>query len=244
MTGALYDVIGSNYADLRKPDPRIGAQIHAALGDARTVLNVGAGTGAYEPLDREVIAVEPSLEMIKKRSAGSAEVIQASAEALPFADKSFDATMAILTVHHWSDKAAAMRELRRVTRRRIVIVTYDPSCRPWLTSYLPELAALDERQMPALGEYEGWLGRVTTSPLLIPHDCSDGFLYAYWRRPEAYLDASIRSGSSSFWMVGDVDRGIGELDRDLRSGEWARRYAALLDLEAYDAGYRIVTAET
>ncbi len=198
MTGAIYDVIGSNYADLRKPDPRIGAQIHAALGDARTVLNVGAGTGAYEPLDRDVIAVEPSLEMIKKRRAGSAEVIQASAEALPFADKSFDATMAVLTVHHWSDKAAAMRELRRVTRERVVIVTYDPSSRPWLTSYLPELAALDDRQMPALAEYEGWLGHVTASPLMIPHDCSDGFLYAYWRRPKAYLDANIRSGSSSF----------------------------------------------
>lgn len=221
----------------------VGAQIHAALGDARTVLNVGAGTGAYEPHDRKVIAVEPSLEMIKKRRAGSAEVIQASAEAIPFADRSFDATMAILTVHHWSDKASAMRELRRVTRERVVIVTYDPSSRPWLTSYLPELAALDERQMPAIAEYEGWLGCVTTSPLLIPHDCSDGFLYAYWRRPQAYLDPSIRSGSSSFWMIGDIAEGIGELDRDLRSGEWARRYAALLDLEVYDAGYRIVTAE-
>jgi SAM-dependent methyltransferase len=243
VTGATYDVIGSNYADLRKPDPRIGAQIHAALGDARTVLNVGAGTGAYEPLDRKVIAVEPSLEMIRKRPPGSAEIIQASAEALPLEDRSFDATMAILTVHHWSDKPAAMRELRRVSRRRIVIVTYDPSCRPWLTSYLPELAALDERQMPKLDEYKDWLGSVTIAPLLIPHDCSDGFLYAYWRRPEAYLNARVRSGSSSFWMIGDVTDGICDLKNDLRSGEWARRHAALLGLEVYDAGYRIITAE-
>ena len=155
---AKYDIIGINYAELRKPDPRIARIIESALGSAQTVLNVGAGTGSYEPADRSLIAVEPSREMIRKRSPAAAEAIQASADDLPFADKSFDASMAILTIHHWPDKEAGLREMRRVTRGRIVLLTFDPSHRPWLTDYLPELAALDEAQMPAMSDYERWLG--------------------------------------------------------------------------------------
>jgi ubiquinone/menaquinone biosynthesis C-methylase UbiE len=189
--GAKYDIIGNTYAQLRKPEPRIARIIESALGPAQTVLNVGAGTGSYEPADRSVIAVEPSREMIEKRSSIAAEAIQASADALPFADKSFDGAMAILTIHHWPDKAAGLREMRRVTRGPIVLLTFDPSHRPWLTDYLPELAALDEAQMPAMSDYERWLGPVQITPVLVPHDCSDGFLYAYWRRPAAYLDAHI-----------------------------------------------------
>lgn len=237
---AKYDIIGINYAELRKPDPRIARVVANALGSAQSVLNVGAGTGSYEPADRSLTAVEPSREMIRKRGASPAEVIQASAEDLPFADKSFDASMAILTVHHWHDKAAGLREMRRVTRGRIVLLTFDPSHRPWLTSYLPELAELDEAQMPTMSDYELWLGNVQISPVLVPHDCSDGFLYAYWRRPAAYLDRKIRSGSSSFWAITDVEAGLQNLRRDLESGEWERRHAALLTLDSYDAGYRLV----
>ncbi|HXS87837.1 MAG TPA: methyltransferase domain-containing protein [Steroidobacteraceae bacterium] len=242
---AKYDIIGLNYAELRKPDQRIAAAIQQALGPAETVLNVGAGTGSYEPVDRLVTAVEPSREMIRQRSSAAAQAIQASAEHLPFDDDAFDAAMAILTVHHWPDKEAGLREMRRVTRGRIVLLTFDPSHRPWLTDYLPELVRLDEAHLPAMSDYERWLGPVQITPLLVPHDCSDGFLYAYWRRPGAYLDPRIRSGSSSFWAMGNsVESGLERLRRELQTGEWERRYAELLTLDAYDAGYRIVVAES
>ena len=239
---ARYDSIGINYAELRNPDPRIAAVIEEALGPARTVLNVGAGTGSYEPHDRNVTPVEPSLEMIRKRGSSAAPAIQASAEDLPFGDDSFDAAMAILTIHHWADKPAGLREMRRVTRGPIVLLTFDPAQRPWLTDYLPELAQLDEKQMPAMDDYRNWLGPVRITPVPVPHDCSDGFLYAYWRRPHAYLDARIRSGSSSFWTIGNADPGLRRLKDDLETGEWERRYAELVNLEAYDAGYRLIVA--
>jgi len=240
---AKYDSIGINYAELRKPDPRIAAAIQATLGQAETVLNVGAGTGSYEPVDRQVTAVEPSLEMIGHRTLSAAKVIQASAEDLPFDDDAFDASMAILTIHHWSNKEVGLREMRRVTRGRIVLLTCDPSHRPWLTDYLPELATLDEAQMPSMSDYHRWLGAVKTVPVLVPHDCIDGFLYAYWRRPEAYLDERIRSGSSSFWAIGNAETGLQRLRQDLETGEWRRRYADLLTQDAYDAGYRLVIAD-
>lgn len=239
---ATYDRIGGSYADVRKPDARIAAAIHGALGGAKTVLNVGAGTGSYEPTDRLVTAVEPSTEMIRQRKPGMAEVIQAAAEDLPFADASFDAAMAILTIHHWLDKQVGLREMRRVTRGPIVLLTFDPKARPWLTDYLPQLAALDERQFPAMPDYAQWLGSVITTTVPVPHDCSDGFLYAYWRRPEAYFDPHLRSGSSSFWAIDDVAEGLKQLRDDLESGAWRRRYADLLMLDAYDAGYRLVVA--
>lgn len=240
--GANYDLIGVNYAELRQPDPRIARVIEAALGSARTVLNVGAGTGSYEPAGRSLTAVEPSREMIRQRRPGAAEVVRARADDLPFGDASFDAAMAILTVHHWPDPGAGLREVRRVTRGRIVLLTFDPSHRPWPTDYLPELAALDEAQMPRLADYERWLGPVRVTPVPVPHDCTDGFLYAYWRRPAAYLDPRVRSGSSSFWAIGDAEDGLQRLRRDLETGEWDRRYAGLLALDEYDAGYRLVVA--
>jgi SAM-dependent methyltransferase len=180
--------------------------------------------------------------MIRKRSPAAAKAIQACAEHLPFDDRSFDASMAILTIHHWPDKEAGLREMRRVTRGRIVLLTFDPSHRPWLTDYLPELAALDEGHMPAMSDYARWLGAVEVTQVPVPYDCSDGFLYAYWRRPEAYLDARIRSGSSSFWAIGNAEAGLQNLRRDLETGEWERRHAELLTLDAYDAGYRLVVA--
>lgn len=238
--GAIYDTIGLNYADLRRPDARLAKAIHAALGPGRSVINVGAGTGSYEPNDRHVIAVEPSIEMIRKRPAGAAPVIQASAEALPFDDGSFDAAMAILTVHHWRDAPAGLREMRRVARGRVVLLTFDPASRPWLTDYIPALAALDAAQMPAMSDYEKWLGPVRIGPVPIPHDCTDGFLYAYWRRPQAYLDPHVRSGSSSFWALKDTEHGLRRLAQDLASGMWERRYASLLERDTIDAGYRLI----
>jgi SAM-dependent methyltransferase len=240
--GALYDSIGINYADLRRPDPRIAKIIERALGAARTILNVGAGTGSYEPADRQVTAVEPSREMISKRPPEAAPVIQASADDLPFDDKCFDAAMAINTIHHWTDKEKGLREIRRVTRGPIALLVFDPSQRPWLTDYFPQLAALDEAQMPAMSDYARWLGPVRISPVPVPQDCTDGFLYAYWRRPSAYLDGRIRSGSSSFWAIGDMQAGLAALARDIETGEWQRRYAHLLALDAYDAGYRLVVS--
>ncbi len=238
---ALYDSIGINYAELRKPDPRIAKTIEQALGAAKVILNVGAGTGSYEPADRQLVAVEPSLEMIRQRRPSAARAIRATADELPFEDGRFEAAMAILTVHHWPDKEAGLREMRRVTRGPIVLLTFDPSHRPWLTDYLPQLATLDETHSPQMSDYARWLGNVRISPLLVPHDCTDGFLYAYWRRPSAYLDARIRSGSWSFRAIGDTaEAGLSKLARDLDTGEWQRRYSELLAREDYDAGYRLV----
>ena len=237
---ALYDRIGDGYARLRRPDPRIAARLRAALGPARRVLNVGAGTGNYEPSGLDLVAVEPSREMIRQRPPGAAPCVQARAGALPFADGTFEAALAILTVHHWPDPAAGLAELRRVTRGRIVILTFDPAARPWLTGYLPGLAALDEAQMPALRTYADALGPLSVTPLPVPHDCTDGFLYAYWRRPEAYLDPAVRSGSSSFRALPGLEAGLDRLRADLDSGEWDRRHAGLRGLETYDAGYRLI----
>lgn len=240
---AKYDSIGIDYDQLRKPDPRIAVAIRAALRQAKTVLNVGAGTGSYEPADPQVTALEPSLEMIRQRRPSAAKVVQGSVERLPFQDDSFDASMAILTIHHWPNKKAGLHEMRRVTRNQIVLLTFDPSHRPWLTDYLPELATLDEAQMPALSDYQRWLGAVNVTPVMVPHDCSDGFLYAYWRRPEVYLDARKRSGSSSFWAIRNAETGLQRLRQDIETGEWERRYAQLLTQEVYDAGYRLVVTE-
>lgn len=239
---ATYDRIGINYAELRKPDPRIAALIDRALGRANTVLNVGAGTGSYEPIGRRVTAVEPSAEMIRQRNVTAAPVVQAWAEQLPFPDDSFDASMAVLTIHHWQDKAKGLSEMRRVTRGPVILLTFDPAAmNAWLLDYLPELAALDAALMPSMSDYEAWLGPVQVTPVPIPHDCSDGFLYAYWRRPAACLDPHIRSGSSSFWAI-DATYGLQKLANDLQNGEWERRYSHLLTLEEYDVGYRIVVS--
>ncbi len=241
---ASYDTIGVNYADLRKPDARIERMIDAALGAARTVLNVGAGTGSYEPAGRQVTALEPSAEMIRQRGPAAAPAIRGSAENLPFDADAFDASMAILTVHHWADQAKGLQEMRRVTQDRAVVLTYDPAFRGfWLADYIPELVALDEAQMPRLTDYADWLGPVEISPVPIPHDCTDGFLCAYWRRPKAYLDPQIRAAMSSFWKIGDVSGALARLAGDLDSGAWAERYGDLLERDACDLGYRLVVTK-
>ncbi|KZX91688.1 MULTISPECIES: class I SAM-dependent methyltransferase [Alphaproteobacteria] len=238
-----YDTIGLDYAKLRCADARIAKLIHTALGESRAVLNVGAGAGSYEPVDRMITALEPSAEMIAQRPTSNARVVQGIAENLPFDDDCFDAVMAVLTVHHWNDKAKGMAELRRVSRGPKVILTYDPTFRDfWLFDYFPELAALDKGQMPPIDEYAKWLGEVEVSPVLIPHDCSDGFLAAYWRRPSAYLDARVRAGISSFWKIGDIAPGLESLRRDLESGTWTKQFGDVLELDKRDCGYRLVVA--
>lgn len=238
-----YDRIGLNYSDLRKPDPRIAAAIEAALGSSGTILNVGAGAGSYEPPSRKVTALEPSIEMIRQRFAPAEAVVQGRAENLPFADRSFDSAMAILTVHHWSDQPRGLKEMRRVTTGPIVLLTYDPAFRGfWLADYIPELVALDEAQMPLLSDYERWLGPVAIAPVPIPHDCTDGFLSAYWRRPAAYLDRRVRAAMSSFWAIGDVSAALSRLESDLESGAWEERYGGLLGSISLDCGYRLVVS--
>jgi SAM-dependent methyltransferase len=243
VMAAKYDTIGLNYAQLRRPDPRIAAAIERALGNAQKIVNVGAGAGSYEPEGRDVTALEPSAEMIAQRPEGHGVVVQGVAEALPFETDSFDAAMAVLTVHHWSDQRKGLSEMRRVSRGPIVILTYDPAFRGfWLADYIPELVTLDERQMPAMQLYERVLGPVEVQNIEIPHDCIDGFLCAYWRRPSAYLDARVRASISSFWAIKGIGDALGRLKDDLHSGAWAAKYGALMDAQSRDFGYRLVVA--
>ncbi len=244
MTAPIYDSIGEGYARRRRPDPRIAAAIHSALGDARSVINVGAGTGSYEPIDRSVLAMEPSDLMISQRASGAAPCVRASAEKLPVETGAFDAAMAVLTIHHWRDWRAGLREMRRVARSRMVLLTFDAKASDfWLTrDYLPAIAALDRQTMPALDLLAEELGAFEASPVLVPHDCSDGFLGAYWRRPEVYLDPLARQSISVFAKV-DAEAGLKRLADDLVSGVWRERNADLLQRDALDIGYRLLRWE-
>jgi DNA-binding transcriptional MerR regulator len=243
----LYDAIGSAYPATRRTEPRIAARIWNALGGARTVVNVGAGTGSYEPPDRDVMAVEPSAVMRALRPPGAAPCVAAVAESLPFEDQSFDAAMAVSTVHHWPDPIAGLREMRRVARR-VVVLTYDADDtgwrqRFWLTrDYLPEFAAL----------LVGWPSMVDLTravgggaePVLVPWDCADGLFEAYWRRPEAYLDEHVRRAVSVWTRVGPQaeQRAVGMLREDLSSGRWAERNREVVALEAAELGLRLLVS--
>lgn len=245
---ALYDSIGSSYAGFRRPDHRIASAIDAALGDATSVVNIGAGTGSYEPLSRTVLAVEPSEVMIRQRPAGTAPCLRGSAEALPLETASVDAAMAILTAHHWTDLARGLGEMARVARKRAVLLTWVPDAAPfWLTEdYFPEIAAHDRTIFPSsaalIAMLERTIGPVHMAPVPIPHDCTDGFLCAYWRRPESYLSAEVRSAMSSFARI-DAEAGLARLRADLSSGRWTERNRHLLALDTLDLGYRIVCCE-
>ena len=242
----LYDTIGATYTVTRRTEPRIAAQIWAALGDARTVLNVGAGTGSYEPPDRDVLAVEPSTLMRSQRHPDAAPCLAGSAENLPFDDQSFDAAMAVCTIHHWQDPIAGLREMQRVAGRVVVFLfdTSDPS-QFWLTrDYLPEFAELGGvRVLAALPELAGAIGaRMELVP--IPWDCADGFFEAYWRRPEAYLDEVVRRGVSVWEAVGPraEQSAVQSLRDDLASGRWAERNADVVDLDTAELGGRLLIA--
>jgi SAM-dependent methyltransferase len=241
---ALYDRIGVGYTSSRQPDPRIAARIERALGDARTVVNVGAGAGSYEPAGRQVTAVEPSAVMIGQRPAGAAPVVQAQAEHLPFPDAAFDAAMAVLTIHHWADVTAGIAELRRVARR-VVVLTWDQELadRFWLVAeYLPEALRYDDGRAVAIGRLRELLAGAAVAPVPVPHDCRDGFLGAFWRRPEAYLDPAVRRAISSLAAIEDRSAaGLQRLSDDLASGAWRARHADLLELDELDLGYRLVS---
>ena len=241
----LYDEIGIGYNHYRRPDPRLATAIQQALGEAQTVVNVGAGAGSYEPIDRSVVAVEPSLAMIRQRPPEHAPVVQASATDLPFREAAFDAALAILTVHHWPDQVRGLTEMARVTRKRIVIVTWDPDVFDfWLVEdYFPEIAAIDRHICPSIEMLRDTFRNIEVHPLHVPHDCIDGFLGAYWRRPHAYLDAGVRSAISAFSKLAHVEDGLARLRRDLDNGTWERRYQHLLHQSTYDLGYRLVIAD-
>jgi SAM-dependent methyltransferase len=244
---AIYDTIGATYTTTRRPDPRIAAQIHAALGDAETVINIGAGTGSYEP-PQTVLAVEPSAVIIAQRPVGAAPAIQAAAESIPLGDDAADAVMALLTVHHWTDLEAGVAEMRRIARRRIVVLTWDQSVtrETWLLSeYLPEAAALDDARAIPVDHLAALLGATRIEPVPIPHDCTDGFAVAYWRRPEAYLDPVVRAGISMLAQTGEaaIATGLSRLAADLSNGRWHDRHADLLTRDETDVGYRLLVAE-
>ena len=240
-----YDSIGRSYSARRQSDPRLAARIAASIGSDTTVLNVGAGTGSYEPARRGIIAVEPSTVMLLQRPRTAAPAIRAVAEALPFHDQALDVVLAILTVHHWSDQRRGLEECARVARERVVILTWDPAAEGfWLVQeYFPEILEIDRRSFPSLEFLRAVLGPIEVQPLPIPGDCVDGFLGAFWRRPEAYLDEGIRAGISTFSRLASVDAQLERLRRDLRSGEWERRHAGLLDRAELDVGYRLIIAE-
>ncbi len=247
MTGrAAYETIGVGYTGRRVPDPRLAARIHDALDEARTVVNVGAGAASYEPTDRLVVAVEPSSVMLAQRPVGAAVALRGVAEALPVAGDTFDAALAVLTVHHWADVDAGLAEMRRVARRQVVF-GFDPDRQLdlWFTAeYVPASAAFESGRAPGVARVADVLGGARVEPVPIPHDCSDGFLGAYWRRPEAYLDPDVRASISSLAQLdpADVEPGVERLATDLASGAWRQRHADLLALDELDLGYRLIVA--
>jgi SAM-dependent methyltransferase len=249
MRDTRYDVIGAEYAATRREDPRIAAPIHAALGEARTVVNVGAGAGSYEPRDRHVVAVEPSEVMIAQRDPRRSPTIRARAYPLPFEDQSMDAAMAILTIHHWDeDQERGVREMRRVARGPVVILTYDAevSGRMWLMAdYLPEVAELDRRIFPALETLAEWLeGEATVREVPVPRDTPDWSLGSFWAHPERVLDPRARNSTSGFARMPPevVNRVVEAVERDLQDGTWDARHGHLRELDEYDAGLRLLVS--
>jgi SAM-dependent methyltransferase len=255
---ADYAAIGTSYSGYRRPDRRIAARISRALGPARTVLNVGAGAGSYEPAGRQVTAVEPSASMRDQRPPGLAPAVDATAEDLPFADGEFDAAMTTFSVHQWSDLGAGLREVRRVTRGPVVVLTCDPDLltRFWLDEYAPEVIATEARRYPPIKTLAEGLagpgglvsaalaGAVSTATVPIPLDCTDGFNEAYYGRPEALLDPAARLSCSAWSFVGAEvhDRFARDLGRDLASGAWDRRYGQLRSQPAFDGSLVLVAS--
>jgi SAM-dependent methyltransferase len=245
VAGPVYDRIGVGYRHARRADPRIAAAILAAIGDARRVVNVGAGTGNYEPTGRDLVAVEPARAMLEQRPDGASPAVQAVAESLPFPDAAFDVALAVLTVHHWRDLATGLAELRRVAAGQVVYV-FDTTMTDsfWLvTDYFPEILDLgSERAAPSLAALAEHLDVRSIEVVPVPSDCIDGFGGCYWNRPEAYLDPVVRAGMSSFAQLDDLieARGVERLRADLRRGAWDARYGELRARSEYDIGYRLV----
>jgi SAM-dependent methyltransferase len=248
MGAPAYDAIGLNYGDVRRTDPRIAGVVWSALGDAASVVNVGAGTGSYEPRGRAVVAVEPSAVMIAQRLEGSAPAVRAVAEALPLRTDGVDAALAVLTVQHWRDIECGIEELLRVARRRVVLVTMDVDVlsQLWLVhDYLPEALADRAGGYPSIAHLLDLLPEASAAPIPVPSDCIDGFTSAFWARPEAYLDSRLRAGSSPWHQLpaAAVHRALEHLERDLVSGDWDKRYGTLRRKPALDVGLRLISAD-
>jgi SAM-dependent methyltransferase len=242
-----YSAFAIDYANVRRPDPRIGAQLAAALGGARTVVNVGAGTGSYEPTDRDVVAVEPSAEMRSQRGPALSPAIDAVADALPFDDDAFDAALAVLTVHHWPDLEAGLAELRRVTRGPVVIMTADPGALAdlWVSDYSPEFHDEEARRYPAPERIAAALGgKLAVRPLVIPFDCRDGFADSFYGRPEAMLEPAVRRAQSA-WSFVDAEaqtRFVDALALDLETGAWDERHGHLRTQPEFIGSMRILVS--
>ncbi len=238
---------GHGYARKRQTDSRIAARVHAALGNARTILNVGAGTGSYEPEDRHVIPIEPSATMRAQRPPHLAPAIHGIAEDLPLDDQSVDASMAMLTVHQWRDVAKGLSELRRVTRGPVVILTFDGDAMDifWLTHYAPELIASERRRFPSMETLTAGLGGATVHDIPIPNDCVDGFMEAFYAKPEAFLEPSVRASQSSwtFLAEGVETRIVQTLGGDLKSGEWDRRFGNWRTMPLFEGSLRMIVSK-
>ncbi|MFN8439239.1 MAG: class I SAM-dependent methyltransferase [Caldilineaceae bacterium] len=241
---AIYDDIGGTYSVTRCTDPKVASQLYPELQGATRILNIGAGTGSYEPENVELVAVEPSAKMIAQRKPGSYPVEQAFAEKLPFADNSFSHAMTVLSMHHWTDRHAAFDEINRVATEKFVAITWDPHSEPfWLTrDYFPEIYEMDKPIFPDLDEISAHFDDVHIRPLLIPSDCQDGFFAAFWKRPQAYLSSTVRQSMSPFSKVQNLEEGLRKLENDLASGTWVTKNQAILSLSSLDAGYRLISA--
>jgi SAM-dependent methyltransferase len=241
----LYDSIGVGYAVGRRTDPNVAEQLYTHLIGATRIVNVGAGTGSYEPDNVDLVAVEPSAEMISQRKAGSCRVEKAFAESLPFEDRSFSHAMTVLSMHHWDNRELAFAEISRVTTDRFVAITWDPNSTPfWLTrDYFPEIYDMDKSIFPGLEELSEYFDEVDISPLQIPSECEDGFLAAFWKRPEAYLNCEVRQSMSSFSKLDSSSLGLKKLEEDLASGIWKRNNRDILSSSSIDVGYRLISAK-
>jgi SAM-dependent methyltransferase len=239
----LYDRIGMHYRHYRRPDPGIAAAIRREIGDHRRVLNLGAGVGAYESMNHDIVALEPSRVMILQRAENGTPVVQGRAERLPFKDNAFDSVTAILTIHHWADLVKGLKEALRVATKRLILLTWIGFVEHfWLVDYLPQIQQTDERLFPSIEQLEEIIGPVRVITIPIRHDCPDGFLCAYWRRPHAYLDNNVRRAISTFARIADINDGLHRLKEDLESGYWQKQYHLLLDKESMDFGYRLVVS--
>ena len=244
--GFDYDSKNHNYSDIRKADPRIGAYVRKSLNDSNTILNVGAGTGSYEPDDKFVIAVEPSSVMRAKRlTLGKNPAVNAKADDLPFDDRSFDAVMAILTIHHWPDLRSGLLEVKRVAKKKIAILTYDPEMLDifWNARYFPRLIEIERSRYPKLEQISAYLGEeITITNIKIPLNCTDGFQEAFYGRPEAFLREEVRNAQSAW---GFLDKGleieyVKRLSDDLASGEWDRLYGYHRTLPEFEGAFRLL----
>ncbi len=241
----IYNKIGNKYSVRRCTDPKIESQIHKELLNSTMILNIGAGTGSYEPIDKKLVAVEPSIEMIRQRSEKSHPVKQAKADFLPFSDKYFSHTMTILSMHHWEKREKAYLEIKRVTRDKFIAITWFPELASfWLTKdYFPEIYEIDTKIFPSINELNKHFNNIEIKPLLIPDDCRDGFLACFWKRPEAYLDSNVRLAMSTFSKIKYLDDGLNRLKNDIESGLWHKKNIDLLNSSYLDVGYRIITVD-